>query len=177
MKAAIVALAAIAALTGAAHAETAADMVARLATTLCMPTVETLTAPESLPPDGVAMTADQKKQLGMDPRSTAWMYAADDDKVVLEMGPGGCNVIAQNTGDETYLKALDTALSQTYPKSYVDTDEATGAHLRWRNYVVPLAKPNAIGMRSEALSVTYSTADTPKSGRMFFVAVLESQKR
>ena len=176
MKAIAVFLAA-AAFAGAAHADTAQDMVASLVTKLCMPAVETLTAPEKLPEGAVVMNADAKKKMGMDPRSTAWIYTASNDKVVLEMGIGGCNVIAQNTGDESYLKALETALGETYPNTYVDTDDATGGGLRWRNYVVPLAKPNAIGMRSEALSVTYSTADTPAGGKMFFVAVLESQKK
>lgn len=177
MKAALFAFAAAALFAGAAHAETAADMVARFATRVCMPSVETLTAPETLPEGGAAMTADQKKKMGMDQRTTAWIYPASNDKVVLEMGPGGCNVIAQNTGDESYLKTLEAALATTYPHSYVETDEPTGKGLRWRNYVVPLAKPNPVGARAEALSVTYSTKQTPAGGRMFYVGVLESQKR
>jgi hypothetical protein len=61
---------------------------------------------------------------------------------------------------------------------YVESDMASGGDkLRWRNYVVPLAADAKAKGEAQALSVTYSTAETKPAGRMFFVGVLPSQKK
>lgn len=179
----IVSLAALTlALTGApfvAHAETASALVARLAADGCMPIVAGGDfKPSQAPAGGVVMTDAQKKTLGMHQTSQAWVYAGSDDKVVLEVGREGCNVFSQASGDESYLKALEQRISAKHPRMYVESDMASGGDkLRWRNYVVPLAVDATAKGEAQALSVTYSTAETKPDGRMFFVGVLASQQR
>jgi hypothetical protein len=170
---------AIAVLAGTAQAETAADLVARLTARVCVPTVLKPSAgPLAIPPGGVLMSAAAKKALGIDARATAWRYGATNDKVVLEMGPGGCNVIAEATGDETYLKTLEQAVMADHPSLYIETDEPTaGDNIRWRTYLLPLDGHADGALAQEALSVTYSTAATAPAGRMFFVGVVPSRKK
>jgi hypothetical protein len=171
---------ALALLAGTAHAEAAADLVARLAARVCVPNVlKPAAAPLALPPGGVLMSAAAKKAVGIDARATAWRYGAADDKVVLEMGPGGCNVLAEATGDESYLKALEHAVMIDHPSLYIETDEATagGDNVRWRTYALPLDGHAEGALAQEELSVTYSTAATSPAGRMFFVGVVPSQKK
>lgn len=170
---------ALAAAPFAAHAETASALVARLAADGCMPIVSSGGfKPELAPAGGVVMTNAQKKTLGINPTSQAWVYAGSDDKVVFEVGREGCNVFSQATGDETYLKALEQKISAKHPRMYVESDFASGGdNLRWRNYVVPLSEDAKTTSEAQALAVTYSTAETKPASRMFFVGVLPSMKK
>jgi len=160
--------------------ESAAALVARLVSKGCMRIVENTTAePVTLvPAGGTALNAAQKKTIGMDPRSQAWTYVASNDVVALEVGPEGCNVFTQSTGDESYLKVLEDSVSAVHPRMYVELDEAGGGDkLRWRNYMVPLAADGTGKGPVQALSVTYATAETKAAGRTFFVGVLPSLRR
>jgi hypothetical protein len=182
MKSILIALAAALALPSAAHAESAASLVGRLVRDGCMPIIKKGKMPKEpeLPEGGVLMSLAEKTALQIaTPEDTrAWVYRADNDRVVIELNKEGCNVFTAASGDETYLPAVEKIVAENHPRLHVERDEATPeANLRNRTYAVPLAKKYKRKGAIQKLDITYTTAAAAPEARMFFVGVLPSLRK
>ncbi|MFI4975308.1 MAG: hypothetical protein ACHP84_12275 [Caulobacterales bacterium] len=146
-----------------------------------MPTMQQgLFDPSSVPRGGRELTAAEREKYRMTTDLADWRYDSDDDYVVLQLRPDGCDVVTDHTGGPAFLPVLERVVSDRYssPKVFMQDASTKDGWLKTRAYMVSPPFRQAAGTSvAEALAVTYAVDGAPTGHKMFYVGVIAVKEK